>query len=296
MVEMSTDPNNNQMHWVGDGFPVRNLFSYDRLGQAISPFLLLDYAAPYPFQATTKQHGVGSHPHRGFETVTIAYSGEVSHRDSSGGGGTIKTGDVQWMTAASGVVHEEFHSADFAKEGGLFEMVQLWVNLPAKDKMTPPKYQGISADEIPNVTLDDEGSNLRVIAGTYHDQVGNDQKGAASTYSPVNMWDGMLKAGTTHHFFVPVTHNAMLVILNGEVVVNGDQTVKANSVAVLARDGEADFEVVVNQDAKFLILTGEPLNEPIEGYGPFVMNTQAEIKQAFVDFQSGKFGEIPTEA
>lgn len=296
MRKVIANINNNQMHWVGDGFPVRNLFSYDRLGQAISPFLLLDYAAPYPFQPTTEQHGVGSHPHRGFETVTIAYSGEVSHRDSSGGGGTIKTGDVQWMTAASGVVHEEFHSADFAKEGGLFEMVQLWVNLPAKDKMTPPKYQGISADEIPNVTLDDEGSNLRVIAGTYHDQAGNDQKGAASTYSPVNMWDGMLKAGTTHRFFVPVTHNAMLVILNGEVVVNGDQTVKANSVAVMARDGEADFEVVVNQDAKFLILTGEPLNEPIEGYGPFVMNTQAEIKQAFVDFQSGKFGEIPTEA
>ncbi len=290
MRKVIANINNNQMHWVGDGFPVRNLFSYDRLGQAISPFLLLDYAAPYPFQPTDEKHGVGSHPHRGFETVTIAYSGEVTHRDSSGGGGTIKTGDVQWMTAASGVVHEEFHSADFAKEGGLFEMVQLWVNLPAKDKMTAPKYQGITADQIPNVKLDDVGSYLRVIAGDY-----NNQKGVASTYTPVNMWDGVLKAETTHRFFVPVTHNAMLVILDGEVVLNGDQTVKANSVAVLARNGEADFEVVVNQDAKFLILTGEPLNEPIEGYGPFVMNTQAEIKQAFVDFQSGKFGEIPTE-
>ena len=279
---------NHQMHWVGDGFPVRNLFSYDRLGQAISPFLLLDYAAPYTFDATTQQRGVGSHPHRGFETVTIAYKGEVTHKDSSGGGGTIKTGDVQWMTAASGVVHEEFHSEEYAKAGGLFEMVQLWVNLPAKDKMTPPKYQAIDAKDIPTIQLDDNGSHLRVIAGQYLEV-----KGSASTYTPINMWDGELKAETTQHFFVPATHNTLLVILGGEVTVNDTQEVTENTVVMFARDGETSFKVEAKKDAKFLVLTGEPLNEPIQGYGPFVMNTNQEIRQAFDDFNNGKFGEIP---
>ncbi len=178
---------NNHMHWVGDGFPVYNLFSYDRLGQTLSPFLLLDYAAPYNFSPTTEQQGVGSHPHRGFETVTIAYQGEVTHKDSSGGGGTIKTGDVQWMTAGAGVLHEEFHSPEFAEHGGLFEMVQLWVNLPSHSKMTPGKYQAIEAKDIPDIALDEHGSHLRVIAGEYADA-----KGAATTFSPLNVWDGKL--------------------------------------------------------------------------------------------------------
>ena len=279
---------NNQMHWVGDGFPVRGLFSYDRLGQAISPFLLLDYAAPYKFDPTAQQRGVGSHPHRGFETVTLAYSGEVEHKDSSGGGGTIKTGDVQWMTAASGVVHEEFHSHEYAAKGGEFEMVQLWVNLPAKDKMSPPKYQAIEAKDIPNIQLDDAGSHLRVIAGQYLDTAG-----AASTFSPINMWDGELKAGSEQTFFVPVTHNTLLIVLTGEVTVNDSQHVLDSTVVMFAKDGEASFKVTAEQDTKFLVLTGEPLNEPIEGYGPFVMNTRQEIMQAFDDFNKGKFGEIP---
>ena len=282
---------NQNMHWVGDGFPVKNLFSYDRLGQAISPFLLLDYAAPYHFNPTTAQHGVGSHPHRGFETVTIAYQGEVSHKDSSGGGGQIKTGDVQWMTAGAGLMHEEFHSEEFAKSGGLFEMVQLWVNLPAADKMTAPKYQAIEAQEIPVIELENGAGHIRVIAGRYRaDQL--DYCGPAATFSPVNVWDGELKAQHTHHIHVPVDHNTLLVVLSGEMLVNGMQKVQDSSIVLFAQDGEADIQLEALQDSKFLLLTGQPLNEPIQGYGPFVMNTKDEIIQAFNDLNSGKFGEI----
>ena len=282
---------NQNMHWVGDGFPVKNLFSYDRLGQAISPFLLLDYAAPYHFNPTTAQHGVGSHPHRGFETVTIAYQGEVSHKDSSGGGGQIKTGDVQWMTAGAGLMHEEFHSEEFAKSGGLFEMVQLWVNLPATDKMTAPKYQAIEAQEIPVIELENGAGHIRVIAGRYRaDQL--EYRGPAATFSPVNVWDGELKAQHTHHLHVPVDHNTLLVVLSGEMLVNGMQKVQDSSIVLFAQDGEADIQLEALQDSKFLLLTGQPLNEPIQGYGPFVMNTKDEIIQAFNDLNSGKFGEI----
>ena len=282
---------NQNMHWVGDGFPVKNLFSYDRLGQAISPFLLLDYAAPYHFNPTTAQHGVGSHPHRGFETVTIAYQGEVSHKDSSGGGGQIKTGDVQWMTAGAGLMHEEFHSEEFAKSGGLFEMVQLWVNLPAADKMTAPKYQAIEAQEIPVIELENGAGHIRVIAGRYRaDQL--EYLGPAATFSPVNVWDGELKAQHTHHIHVPVDHNTLLVVLSGEMLVNGMQKVQDSSIVLFAQDGEADIQLEALQDSKFLLLTGQPLNEPIQGYGPFVMNTKDEIIQAFNDLNSGKFGEI----
>ena len=282
---------NQNMHWVGDGFPVKNLFSYDRLGQAISPFLLLDYAAPYHFNPTTEQHGVGSHPHRGFETVTIAYQGEVSHKDSSGGGGQIKTGDVQWMTAGAGLMHEEFHSEEFAKSGGLFEMVQLWVNLPATDKMTAPKYQAIEAQEIPVIELENGAGHIRVIAGRYRaDQL--EYRGPAATFSPVNVWDGELKAQHTHHLHVPVDHNTLLVVLSGEMLVNGMQKVQDSSIVLFAQDGEANIQLEALQDSKFLLLTGQPLNEPIQGYGPFVMNTKDEIIQAFNDLNSGKFGEI----
>lgn len=278
---------NQNMHWVGDGFPVRNLFSYDRLGQAISPFLLLDYAAPYAFKATTAQLGVGSHPHRGFETVTLAYHGAVTHKDSSGGGGTIQTGDVQWMTAGSGLVHEEFHSTEFAAQGGLFEMVQLWVNLPAADKMTAPKYQAIQAEQIPVIQFEQDAGHLRVIAGEYAGQVG-----AASTFSPVNVWDGELKAGHQQNMFVPVDHNTLVVVLQGEMRLNGQQKVLDHSIVLFAQDAEAQIQLEAMSDAKFLILTGKPLNEPIQGYGPFVMNTKQEIIQAFEDFNQGKFGEI----
>ena len=281
---------NQQMHWVGDGFPVKNLFSYDRLGQTISPFLLLDYAAPYHFDPTTAQHGVGSHPHRGFETVTIAYKGEVTHKDSHGGGGTIKTGDVQWMTAGSGLVHEEFHSSEFAEQGGLFEMVQLWVNLPASDKMTAPKYQAIEAIQIPVIKFDDEAGYLRVIAGEYAEQ-----QGPANTFSPINVWDVVLKAGHQAHFHVPIDHTSLIVLLEGELLLNGTQQVLDHSVVIFGKDGEAHVQVEAVQNAKFLVLTGKPLNEPIQGYGPFVMNNKDEIIQAFDDFNNGKFGEIAVE-
>lgn len=282
---------NQNMHWVGDGFPVKNLFSYDRLGQAISPFLLLDYAAPYHFSPTTQQHGVGSHPHRGFETVTIAYQGEVTHKDSAGGGGTIQSGDVQWMTAGAGLVHEEFHSAEFAQKGGLFEMVQLWVNLPAADKMTAPKYQAIIAKDIPVINFEQDAGYIRVIAGNYAGHTG-----PASIHSPVNVWDGELKAEQVQHLHVPVDHNVLLVVLSGEMQLNGTQQVQDSSIVMFARDGEIDIRVEALQDSKFLLLTGQPLNEPIQGYGPFVMNSKDEIIQAFNDFNSGKFGEIPVTA
>lgn len=275
---------NKNMHWVGDGFPVYNLFSYDRLGQTISPFLLLDYAAPYRFEPTTAQQGVGTHPHRGFETVTIAYQGEVTHNDSSGGGGTIKAGDVQWMTAGGGVLHQEFHSPEFAGQGGLFEMVQLWVNLPTHSKMTPAKYQAIEATDIQSIRLDDVGSELRVIAGQYQETIG-----AATTFSPVNVWDGKIVAGQAHTFYVAEGHTTLLVLLSGELILNDEQTIEAPSLVVLSRE-QIDFKIQAEQDSKFLILTGQPLNEPIEGYGPFVMNNKAEIMDAINDFNRGKFG------
>ena len=287
MKKISGVYRNQQMHWVGDGFPVKNLFSYDRLGQAISPFLLLDYAAPYHFDPTTAQRGVGSHPHRGFETVTIAYQGEVTHKDSHGGGGTIKTGDVQWMTAGAGLVHEEFHSPTFAETGGLFEMVQLWGNLPAADKMTAPKYQAIEAEGIPVIQFDDGAGHIRVIAGQFAEQTG-----PASTFSPVNVWDGALKAGHAQYIHVPVDHNTLVVVLEGEMSLNGSQKVADHSIVLFANDGEAEIQLEATTDAKFLVLTGKPLNEPIQGHGPFVMNSKNEIIQAFSDFNSGKFGEI----
>ena len=278
---------NQQMHWVGDGFPVKNLFSYDRLGQAISPFLLLDYAAPYAFNPTTAQHGVGSHPHRGFETVTIAYQGGVTHQDSAGGGGSIKSGDVQWMTAASGVVHEEFHSPEFAKSGGLFEMVQLWVNLPAKDKMTQPRYQAIEAQDIPVFEFANGAGHIRVIAGAKGDLIGT-----AQTFSPVNVWDGVLKVGHVEQIDVPMEHNTIVVVLEGEMLLNGSQSVLDSSMVLFAQDGESTIQLEASQDAKFLLLSGMPLNEPIQGHGPFVMNSKDEIIQAFHDYNHGKFGEI----
>lgn len=278
---------NQHTHWVGDGLPVRNLFSYDRLGQALSPFLLLDYGAPHHFEPTTRQLGVGSHPHRGFETVTIAYQGGLAHKDSSGGGGVIEAGDVQWMTAGAGLVHEEFHSPEFAQKGGILEMAQLWVNLPAKDKMTQPRYQAITSHDIPTITMDDDAGHIRVIAGEF-----GGHYGPAETFTPINVWDGQLKAEYETFIHVPVDHNVLVVVLNGELVINGTQKVLDSSIVMFARDGEAAIQLQAYKDTQFLVLTGEPLNEPIQGHGPFVMNTKEEIIQAFHDFNNGKFGEI----
>lgn len=273
-------------HWVGDGFPVRSLFSYNSHGQQMSPFLLLDYAGPAHFEPAAKPRGVGAHPHRGFETVTIVYDGEVEHRDSTGAGGKIGPGDVQWMTAASGILHEEFHSHDYTRTGGPFEMVQLWVNLPAADKMAAPRYQTLLNRDIPNVALPGGAGKLRVIAGEYAGQCG-----PAATHTPMNVWDVSLDQGQTARFEVPDGHTTAVVVLRGTIEVNGQQIARDAQMVLLDRAG-TDVMVEANNDATFLFLSGEPIDEPIVGYGPFVMNSDAEIQQAFEDFNSGRFGRI----
>ena len=274
-------------HWVGDGFPVRSLFSYDTLGQQASPFLLLDYAGPAQFEPTTKPRGVGQHPHRGFETVTIVYQGEVEHRDSTGNGGVIGPGDVQWMTAASGILHEEFHSQAFTRKGGALEMVQLWVNLPAKDKMAAPGYQGILDQDIPQVDLAEGAGTLRVIAGDY-----TGSKGPAHTFTPIDVWDVRLRQGRATTLPIPEGRTAALVVLHGTVLVNNQEVVREAQMVLLDRAGK-DFRVEANSDATLLLLSGEPIDEPIVGHGPFVMNTQGEILQAMQDFNAGRFGQMP---
>jgi len=276
-----------RLHWVGDGFPVRSLFSYDTLGQQASPFLLLDYAGPAQFTPTAKPRGVGQHPHRGFETVTIVYQGEVEHRDSTGNGGVIGPGDVQWMTAASGILHEEFHSQAFTRKGGALEMVQLWVNLPAKEKMAAPGYQGILDQDIPQVDLAEDAGTLRVIAGDY---IGN--KGPAHTFTPIDVWDVRLRQGKTTTLPIPEGRTAALVVLHGTVLVNSQEVVREAQMVLLDRAGK-DLRVEANNDATLLLLSGEPIDEPIVGHGPFVMNSQGEILQAMQDFNAGRFGQMP---
>ncbi|MDP9654757.1 UNVERIFIED_ORG: redox-sensitive bicupin YhaK (pirin superfamily) [Pseudomonas putida] len=273
-------------HWVGDGFPVRTLFSYDNLGKHISPFLLLDHAGPAEFTPTTERRGVGQHPHRGFETVTIVYKGELEHRDSTGSGGKIGPGDVQWMTAASGILHEEFHSDAFAKSGGTLEMVQLWVNLPARDKMADPGYQTILDADIPNIALKNNAGSLRLIAGEF-----DGHKGAARTFTPVDLWDIRLNAGKSLTLDLHEGRNTALVVLRGTVQVNGLESVRQGQLALFDRKGD-QMTLEASEDAVVLLLSGEPIDEPIVGHGPFVMNTEQEIHQAFADFQSGRFGRM----
>jgi redox-sensitive bicupin YhaK (pirin superfamily) len=273
-------------HWVGDGFPVRTLFAYPALGSVLSPFLLLDYAGPMEFTPTTERRGVGVHPHRGFETVTIVYDGEVEHRDSSGGGGKIGPGDVQWMTAAAGVVHEEFHGREFARRGGTFEMVQLWVNLPAKDKMAPSRYQSIRNQEIPAVTLADGAGVVRVIAGAF---VGT--TGPAQTFTPIDVWDLRLARGRRTAITVPDGYTTALALLRGSLRVNDSDALAPAEVGLFDRAGER-IAIEVDEDATALLLAGEPIDEPIAGQGPFVMNHAREIRQAIVDYQSGRMGHL----
>jgi redox-sensitive bicupin YhaK (pirin superfamily) len=273
-------------HWVGDGFPVRTLFSYDTLGKHISPFLLLDHAAPAEFTPTTERRGVGQHPHRGFETVTIVYKGELEHRDSTGSGGTIGPGDVQWMTAGSGILHEEFHSEGFAKSGGTLEMVQLWVNLPAKDKMADAGYQTILDGDIPNIPLKDQAGSLRLIAGEF-----DGHTGPARTFTPIDVWDLRLKGGKLLTLDLHEGRNTALVVLRGTVQVNGLESVREGQLALFDRKGD-QLTLEASEDAVVLLLSGEPIDEPIVGHGPFVMNTEQEIHQAFADFQSGRFGRM----
>src|SRR5262245_48512988 len=218
-------------HWVGDGFPVRTLFSYQEFDE-LSPFLLLDYAGPREFKPTTERLGVGSHPHRGFETVTIVFEGEVEHRDSSGGGGKIGPGDVQWMTAGSGLVHEEMHSHEYSKRGGAFEAIQLWVNLPARDKMTKPGYQTLLNRDIPDIPLPDGAGSARIIAGSY-----GDSKGPAKTFTPINLWDVRLKGGKSALFELPEGHMTAVFVLKGSVTVNGSTKVGASELVTFGREG-----------------------------------------------------------
>ena len=275
-----------EQHWVGDGFPVRSLFSYHAGGALLSPFLLLDHAGPAEFEPAAKPRGVGEHPPRGFETVTIVYQGEVEHRDTAGNGGKIGPGDVQWMTAASGLMHEEFHSREFTRRGGTMEMAQLWVNLPAKDKMSPPRYQPIVAADIPVVELADGAGRVRVIAGRYEGQ-----KGPADTFTDVNVWDVALVAGKAATFSLPEGHTAMIALLRGGLRVNGTHDVRAGQVVQFDRSG-SDVQLEASADATFLVLTGDPIDEPIAGYGPFVMNTRDEIMTAISDLQQGRFGHL----
>ena len=273
-------------HWVGDGFPVRTLFAYPNLGPVLSPFLLLDYAGPMEFPPTSERRGVGEHPHRGFETVTIVHAGEVEHRDSSGGGGKIGPGDVQWMTAASGIVHEEFHGRAFARRGGMFEMVQLWVNLPARDKMAPARYQSIVNAAIPTVPLAGGAGSVRVIAGEFAGAMG-----PARTVTPIHVWD--LRFDGDHHgdLTVPDGYTTALVVLRGSLAVNGSEAIGAAEVGLFDRAGE-HIAIDSTKDTTALLLCGEPIDEPIVGQGPFVMNTPGEIRQAMLDYQSGKMGHL----
>ena len=272
-------------HWVGDGFPVRTVFPSNRVTD-LSPFLMLDYAGPAHFKPSNRPRGVEEHPHRGFETVTISYQGSVDHRDSGGNSGTINPGDVQWMTAASGVVHEEMHGKDFTAKGGDFEMVQLWVNLPAASKMSKPGYQGIVSAQIPHVELG-SGAYARVIAGEL-----NGVKGPAKTFTPVNVFDVRLEAGGRGELILPAGQNSAIVLLRGNVVLNGSHELKGEAqIAPLSPAGES-VTLEAQAESLVLVLSGEPLNEPVASYGPFVMNTKAELQQAFEDYQAGRMGRV----
>ena len=275
----------DKKHWVGDGFYVYGLLRpSEELNKFISPFIMLDYASPKEFSITNQRRGVGEHPHRGIETVTFAYQGEVEHRDSSGGGGVIKPGDVQWMTAGKGIVHDEFHSEEFSKKGGVFEMVQLWINLPRKHKMTDPKYQEISSAVIPTISLGNK-IKLRVIAGNFEET-----KGPSSTFTKVNLYDIISKENKSISLKFENGTNTIILIMSGELKVE-NKNFKDKDILIFEREG-SQIELNVSDNFKGLILNGEPINEPVVAHGPFVMNTKEEIYQAFSDYQNGKMGRL----
>lgn len=275
-----------QPHFVGDGFRVHNFIPGQKglSMQRMDPFIMLDYNSKYVFPPSEIPKGVGVHPHKGFETVTIAYKGRVEHGDSSGGGGVIAEGDVQWMSAASGVLHKEFHETEWSKKGGEFQMIQLWVNLPAIDKKSPAKYQAIANNEIKRHQLENNLGEIEVIAGEY-----NGINGAASTFTPINMFNLKAKKGSISHYNFPSNFNSFLIVLEGEIKVNDNDIVKTDHFALFGNEGE-DFTIEVLDDAVVFIVGGEPIGEPIAHYGPFVMNTQQELVEAMQEFNSGKFG------
>lgn len=275
-------------HFVGDGFRVHNFIpsDYHLSMTRMDPFIMLDYNSKFNFPPTDKPRGVDVHPHRGFETVTIAYKGKVAHHDSYGNSGVIGEGDVQWMTAASGVLHKEHHESGFSKQGGDFHMVQLWVNLPAKNKMSQPKYHSITKDQIAVYNLPDNGGTVEVIAGNYKDKTG-----PASTFSPVNLMNLKIKRGARTDFNFPANFNTGLIVIEGKIRINDNETADTDRFILLANDGEI-FSVEAEEDSVVLIMSGEPLNEPIAARGPFVMNTKEELIQAYEDFTAGKFGRL----
>jgi quercetin 2,3-dioxygenase len=276
---------NNQAHWVGDGFSVRTLFSYQSMGEQLSPFLMLDYASPTAFVPSTKTKGVGPHPHRGFETVTIVYQGELTHKDSAGNSGTIGPGDVQWMTAGAGILHEEMHSARFTQQGGMLSMAQLWVNLPANQKMIPPSYQAIEAEQIPTIHLEHDQGTARLIAGNHAGF-----SGPAKTHTTMQVWDLQIQKGAVISLPAPHDWSAALAILHGQVET--DKGLAGDGSLIAYSHAGAGIELSASQDTHALFLSGEPIPEPIVGYGPFVMNTKVEITQAIEDFNRGQFGRL----
>lgn len=285
-VELVASP--REPHYVGDGFRVHNFIpSVYRLDmQRMNPIIMMDYNSKFYFPPSDTPRGVGVHPHRGFETVTIAYKGKVAHHDSSGGGGVIGEGDVQWMTAASGVLHKEYHEENFSKNGGNFQMVQLWINLPAKDKMSKPKYQAIKNAEINRYFLEDNAGEIEVIAGQY-----KDVKGSATTFTPMSMLNVKLNKGAKADFSFPADYNTSLLVIEGSIEVNGKENAPTDHFVLMSNDGE-DFSIKATEDAIVLVLSGQPIHEPIAAHGPFVMNTRHELMQAFDDFNKGKFGYL----
>jgi redox-sensitive bicupin YhaK (pirin superfamily) len=285
-VELIASP--REPHFVGDGFRVHNFIpsGYRMDMKRMDPFIMMDYNSTYAFPPSDKPKGVGVHPHRGFETVTIAYKGKVAHHDSSGSGGVIGEGDIQWMTAASGVLHKEYHEEEWSKKGGDFQMVQLWINLPKKDKMSAPKYQAIQYEDINRYELKNNSGQIEVIAGQY-----KDTNGVASTFTPIIMLNAKLNKGGKADFQFPENYNTILLVLEGNIVINGSEKTPTDHLALMTNDGE-NFEIEATDDAVVLVLSGKPINEPIAAHGPFVMNTKEELKEAFSDFNSGKFGYL----
>lgn len=270
-------------HWVGDGFPVRSMITPD---MKVSPFLLLDHAGPAHFEPAEQPRGVGAHPHRGFETVTIVYQGELEHRDSAGNGGRIGAGDVQWMTAASGILHEEFHSREFTRTGGTLEMAQLWVNLPARHKSAAPSYQTLLEAAIPSVELAEGAGRLRVIAGEYMGR-----KGPARTFTDIDIWDVRLARDKSARLPLREGHTVALAVLGGTVLVEGETIARAGQLVQLAPTG-GDVTIEANGAATVLVLAGAPIDEPVVARGPFVMNSVGEIEQAMLDYRQGRFGHL----
>jgi len=271
-------------HFVGDGFRVHNFIPGSSTMQEMDPFIMLDYNSKYTFAPSQIPRGVGVHPHKGFETVTIAYKGKVEHGDSTGSSGVIHEGDVQWMTAAGGILHKEFHEKEWSKKGGEFQMVQLWVNLPAKHKHDPPGYQNLNNADIAKVVLPDDAGEVEVIAGEF-----NGQSGSAKTFSPVHLFNAKLKKNSKTEFSLPKDFTTAMLMIEGSAKVNDAETVQQDHFAMFRRDGDT-FTIEALEDAVVLVLSGQQLKEPIAAHGPFVMNTRDELLQAFDDFNKGKFG------